>query len=169
MWEVGRERSVSPRGIGTTGLYWSCAIAAVAAKRIAAAIGLIIRRSPPNPVPDQLRLRVGEIWPALRHAVAGDAGAGDLAVEVGVGRIARRDAEERRQLGAWNADGVRVRLAGRQNLPLLLAEGVVAADRAARRRKDLVLHARERRRRVDRLAAEAGLGRKLLQLPASAQ
>src|SRR5437773_10976005 len=72
---------------------------------------LIIWRSSADPVPDQLRLRVGQIGSPLRHTIPRDAGAGDLPVQVRVGRIARRDALQRWHLDACDSDRVRVRAA----------------------------------------------------------
>src|ERR1043165_8688110 len=112
MCEVGSEKRMSPRGSGGVGVYRSWANAAVAMKRIAAMIDLVIRSTPSNPIPHELRLRGGEVRAALRHAVAGDAGAGDLAVKIRVVRVTRRDAKELRHLDARDANGVRVGAAG---------------------------------------------------------
>src|ERR1051325_335662 len=121
MCDVGRERSVSPRGRGMMGTYCSYAKAAVAAKRVAAKIDLVIRCPSADPVAHELCLRVVEVRAALRHAVAGDAGAGDLAVEIRIRRIARRDAEELRHLRAGDADGVGVGAAAGEDEVLLTA------------------------------------------------
>src|SRR5712692_6208754 len=113
---------------------------------------LVIWRSSADPIPDQLGLRIGEIRPALRHPIAGDAGAGDLAVEIRVRGISWGDSFERRQLVARHADGTGIGATGTQDHVLLVAERIVASDRGAGRCEDLVLHAGEGGGRVDWLA-----------------
>src|SRR3954447_19001109 len=121
---------------------------------------LIIRRTSADPIAHQFDLRVSEIGAALRHTVAGDSGAGDLAIEIRVGGIARRYALETRHLDTDHANGHGVRTAGREDHALLLSEGVMTSELRTGRREDLVLHAGEGRRRIDRLAgAGARVGR----------
>src|SRR5688500_4748961 len=92
MWEVGSVRSTSPRGSGRRGIVstWACAADAAERSRAIKSRQSIIRSSPPDPVSDQTQLCLIEIGPALGHAVARDAGAGQLAVEIGVGEVTRR-------------------------------------------------------------------------------
>src|SRR5947209_1380531 len=112
-----------------------------------------MRCSPPDPVPHELDLRVRQIWPALRHAVAGDAGAGDLPVEIRARGIERGDAAQRRHLDAWMVHGLVVALRSREHLIRLAADEVMASELRAGRREDFVLDAGERGGRIDRIAA----------------
>src|SRR6266849_2566548 len=67
----------------------------------------VIRRSSSDPVADQFDLYVGEVRAALRHAIAGDAGADDLAIEIRIRRIERSDEDELRHLHARFADDLK--------------------------------------------------------------
>jgi len=125
-----------------------------------------MRCSSPDPVPHELDLRVAQVRAALRHAVAGDAGAGDLPVEIRVGGIERRDAAEPRHLDARVVHGLAVALRGGEDLVRLPSDEVMAAELRAGGGEDLVLHAREGGGRVDRIAAAVEWGGRLLQLAA---
>ena len=65
------------------------------------------------------------------------------------------------------ADTVCVGDTCRQDQVLLLAKAVVTTDGATGRSEDLVLHARERGRRIDRFAAAVCIGWDLFELSAS--
>src|SRR5437667_4636782 len=86
--EEGRERYVSPRGMGVVGVYWLDWAATPVARRMQNAEcrmqtrPSVIRRSSANPVPHKFDLRVREKRAALWHPIAGDAAADDLAVEI---------------------------------------------------------------------------------------
>src|SRR5437763_920731 len=127
----------------------------------------VIRCSSADPIAHQLDLRVGQVRSALRHAVAGDAGAGDLAIEVRVGGIARRDELERRHLGARHVDDVGVPAVGGEDQSLLAAERIVAAEGTAGGGEDLILHAGEGGGWIDRLTGAAGGGGELFELAAT--
>src|SRR5260221_7015503 len=86
----------------------------------------IIRCSSADPVANELDLRVGQRRLPLRHAVTGDARAGDLAVEIRVGGVEGGDAQQRGHLDARLADGVDEALSVAEDHALLSAERVVA-------------------------------------------
>src|SRR5260221_10975453 len=91
----------------------------------------------------------------MRHPIAGDAGAGDLAVEIGIRRIVGDDPVEGRILDALHVDDVVVCSAGDEHQGRLLPGRIVTRHLTAGRREDFVLHACQRRCWIDWTAAEA--------------
>src|SRR5258708_13882460 len=104
---------------------------------------LIIWCSSPDPVADERDLGIGQRRLALRHAVACDAGTGDLAIEVRVGRIVRHDAQQGGVLRAGAVHDVRVGLTGAEHQLLLPSPTILTADGRAGRGEDLSLPAGE--------------------------
>src|SRR3954471_4477099 len=182
MCEVGSVRRLSPSGMGLVGVYLSCAKQKAEGRKQKERTNstllprcfllsafcfllLIIWCSTADPVADEFDLRIIEVGAALRHAIAGDAGAGDLAIEVRARRIAGHHALHGADLRARRVHDLRVRASRREDELLLLTERVMTAELRAGRREDLVLNAGEGRSRIDRLTPRATrLGRQLLQL-----
>src|SRR3954451_15527111 len=105
---------MSPSGNGRVGVYGlSCAKTLKADRRMQkTALRLIIRSPSADPVAHQLDLRVVQKRAALRHPIACDSGARNLAVQIRIRRIARRNPRKARRLDARYADRHRIRPSG---------------------------------------------------------
>jgi len=97
----------------------------------------------------------------LRHAIAGDSGAGNLAIEVRIRGVTRRDPQKLGHLNARVTHSLRVGGTGGQLLIFLMRQAVMTSEGGAGGGEDFGLNTSESCSRVDWFAADAGRRRKL--------